>query len=228
MQAQIQALTAVYQAEQSALWQEQQALTDGGATPEQVEAWRQQAVPRFAAQGRRAQRLALLQAWDQLPAPGAATIPADASPALASFLQTRAGLFQAHVRLHNQRAQALPADATVQEILQSQQDEADLFAQQQAAALAVQARQAQVLAQESADRVIPLPPPLQVPVDASPPLAAYLAARDALMRAQIQLQNQYAGADPDMRQAALAQWQQQNAAALAQLQALAIALGQNR
>ena len=221
-----QALLNTYQTNQTALVQEQQVLLASGATSEQFQAWQQQNAARFAAQQRRAQRISLLSVWEQLPDPGSAVVPAGASPALAAFLQERDGLAAAHVRLHNRRARALPTDATVQEVLQNQQDEAALFDRQQSAALVAQAQQAQVLAQQSAGQLAPLPPPLQIPAGATPQLAAYLTVRDALARAQIQLRNQYVGTDAATRQTVLEQWQQQNAPALQRLQALADALAQ--
>lgn len=221
-----QTLLVAYQEKQIALAQEQQALSDSGATPEQIQAWQLQNVQRIAAQQHLAQRISLLGAWDQSPPPGPATIPVGASPTLGAFLRDRTGLAHARAALHNQRVQALPADATAEEIVQGQQEETAQFAQQQAATLAAQVQRAQNLAQESARRVAAMPPALQIPAGATPQMAAYLVARDQIMRAQVQFRNQYAGADPAARQAALEQWQQQHAAASEQLHVLADALAQ--
>ena len=129
--------------------------------------------------------------------------------------------------LHNQWAQSLPTDATADEIIERQQAEAALFMQQHAAELTSQSQTAQALAQESAGGVSPLPPPLQIPAGATPQMTAYLVVRDQLIRADLQVQNQYAAAAPAVRQAALQRWQQQNAGLFQQLQQLAQALSQN-
>jgi hypothetical protein len=55
-------------------------------------------------------------------------------------------------------------------------------------------------------------------------LQAFLVARNALASARAQLWNQYLTADPSVRQAAIQQWQQQNAAQIQQLSQLAQAL----
>lgn len=225
--AQRQTVLAEFQAVQSPLMQERQALLAGGATSEQLQAWQAQTAPRLTAQQRRADLLALLAAWDLRPVPKPATIPAGASPALAKLLQAVAKLQAASVQSHNQWAQSLPTDATAEEIRARQQQEATLFRQQHQAELASLARQAQALATDAAGQLRPVPAPLQIPADATPQLSAFLVARDELMRADVAMQNQYAGADPAMRQAAIQLWCQQNASRLEQLCQLAQALSSN-
>ena len=222
-----QVLLTIFQAKQSALMQDWQSLVTSGATDAQIEAWQQQNAPLIAAQQQRAQLLSLLSSWDQLPVPGRAVVPDGASPTLAALLQAGATLRLASVQMHNQWAQTLPVDATADEIMARQQQEAALFQQQNATTLATQSQQAQTLATESAGAVLPMPPPLQIPPTATPQLAAYLVASDQLMRAGLALQNQYAAANFAVRQAAFEQWQQANANLFAQLQRLAQALSSN-
>ena len=226
--SQSQTLLFAYQAEQAVLAQAEQSLIDGGATPAQLEAWRDQNAPSFAAQRKLAQQMALQAALDYMSLPGPAAIPADASPALATFLTTQATCASITAQIHNQLLQALPGDVTADDILQLEQQQAQLVQQQLAAEFAPQTQLAQPLAEEGAGQIMPLPEPLQIPADATPQLRAYLIARDQLMRAEISAHNQYAATDPATCQAAVQQWRQQNASLFEQLQQLAIALTQHR
>ena len=226
-ESQLQTLLSIYQAKQAGLLQERQALLASGATPEQWQAWRQQNAQRFAAQQRRARTMALLSAIRPRPQPGTALIPAEASPTRAATLTTQATLANARAQIHNQLVQALPANATADQISQLFQQERQWVEQQHGAELDLLPQLAQALANESSVRVVPMPPPLQIPVDATPQMSAYLITRDQLMRAGTQLRNQYAAADPATRQAALQAWRQQNASALQQLQREAQALAGN-
>jgi len=60
-----------------------------------------------------------------------------------------------------------------------------------------------------------------MPPNASPQMQAYLTARDQLMRADVAFENQHINDDPATKQAALQQWQQQNATQIQQLQQMA-------
>ena len=219
-----QATLAAYQTEQTALFQERQALIAQGASQAQLQAWRQQNASRFAAQEQFAQTMSAQSATQPAPLAGEAVIPAGASPTLAAFLTARATLANARAQIHNQLVQSLPANATAAQLDQTRQQEKQLFQQQYGAELQQQAMQAQALAQELGQPVLPAPAPFQIPADATPRTAAYLTARDQMIRSRVQLLNQYATADPATRQAALEQWRQQNVSSFQQVQQLAEAL----
>jgi hypothetical protein len=145
--------------------------------------------------------------------PGAG-IPANASPELKEFLQNRQTLMQKMAELRQQNPNANPQD------LQAR------FRQQNEALFQRQQQLAQKLGQENSHNVLPAPPPLQIPANASPQMKDYLTARDQLMRDQVAFMNQHRTDDPPARQAAMQQWRQQNADRLQQIQQLAQAMAQ--
>jgi hypothetical protein len=198
-----------FQQQQQALAQSFSAMMAQGGTPQQMAAWQQQNASQLAALQQQAQQLAAASAaaWAGQPMPliSEVEVPEGATPEMANFLATRADLSNRAAQLHNQQTPNAPT----------------VFQQQNGAELQAYQQQAQVIAAQSAPVTMPLPPPLQIPPNATPQMAAFLTARDQIIRSQIQMQNQYANADPATRQAALAQWQQQNAAQLQQLQTLA-------
>lgn len=71
------------------------------------------------------------------------------------------------------------------------------------------------------------PPPPQPPSSVSPQLKDYLLAHDQLIRDEVAFMNQHQSDDPEVRQKALKQWQQQNAPRFQQLQLQSHALRQN-
>jgi len=150
-----------------------------------------------------------------------ANIPANASGALKDFLTMQASLANARAQIHNQLLQALPSGASQDQISQMRQQEEQIFQQQHAGDLQFQGKRGQTLAAESGLKPLPVPGPAVIPPNASRQLQAYLTARNTLMSAWVQLWNQYVTADPAIRQAALQQWQQQNAGRLEQLRAQA-------
>lgn len=204
-----------------ALMQEEAALVAKGATPAQIEAWHQQNAARFAVQQQRAQDMAAQSSLEPMSAPGGPNIPANASQTLKDFLSTQVVLANARAQIHNQLLDAMPLDVTAEQISQMEQQARQLFEQQYGAQLQQQAQRAQTLAKESAPVAMPMPPPLQIPANATPQLAAYLTACDQLMREEIQVRNQHANAASSVTQAAVQQWRQQNAARFQQLQQLA-------
>jgi hypothetical protein len=222
--SQTQSTLQAFQQEQQALFQERQALIDQEATPEQLAAWQQQNSARFAAQQQLAQKMATASALQLMPTDMQPSIPPNASPTLRAFLTAQANQANARAQIHNQLLQTLPANASAAQVGQMQQQEMQLVHQQHAANSQLQAQRAETLASESAQTPLPALPPLQVPPNATPQLAAYLTQRYQLMQSQVQLSNQYASATPAVRQAALSQWQQQNAAAIQQMQQQAQAL----
>ena len=214
-----------YRQEQQALAQEWQTLISQGATMQQLEAWRQQHAARIQAQQQRAQALALASALQPIPVIAEAIIPADASSNLEEFLTTQATLANARARIHNQLLQSLPSGATQEQVSAMRQQEQQIFQQQHSADLQLQKQQAQALANTSAPQPLPAPgSPVVLPPNAPPQLKAYISARDALLSARAQIWNQYVTADPAARQAAMQQWQQQNAGQLNKLRQLARAL----
>jgi len=222
--AQISPTVQAYQQEQQALAQQYQALVAQGATQDQLAAWQQQNATRFAAQQQRAQAMA--SPLQTLPVNAQTNIPPNASQTLRDFLTTRAALANARAQLHNQLVQGLSSTASTDQISQMQAQEAEMFEQQHASDLQVQAQRAQTLVKEGTPTSLAVPPPLQIPANATSQMAAFLTQRDRLVRARIQLWNQYATADPSVRDAAVQQWEQQNATSLQQLQQLAQALAQ--
>lgn len=224
-----QALRDAFLTEQMALAQEEQSLASSGATPGQLHAWREANAARFATQARRAQQIALQAALDPAPlmTSTAAAVPSGSSPTLAAALATRTKLINGRAEIHNQLVQTMPADATAAQIGQMQEREEQLVEQRFGADQDVQIQQTQTVADDSAAQLQPLPPPRQIPPGATPPLAAFIALRDQLMREEVQLRNQYAAADPATRESAVQQWREQNASRFAQLHAQAAALPPN-
>jgi hypothetical protein len=104
------------------------------------------------------------------------------------------------------------------------QDLAQLFREQNEPLLKKQAQLAHVIAQQQAQKPLPMPPPLKIPPNASPQMKAYLTARDQLTRDRIQTMNEYRADAPQVQKAAMQQWQLQNADRLQQLRQLAQAL----
>jgi len=191
-----------FRQEQSAIVQEVRALLVQGATPEQMKAWRAQNADRLAAQQQRAQDLAAASAAKPLSIVSEIAVPDNASPELTSFLATQADLYNRFAQLHNQQT---PRPASV-------------FMQQNAAELQAYAQQAQTVAAQAASSPIPDPGPPVIPSDATPQMQAYLTQRRQLLREEIALRNQYLSAEPAVRNAAIAQWRQQNASRFQQMQ----------
>jgi hypothetical protein len=215
---------AAYLQERQTLAQERQALVAQGATPQQLTAWRQQNAAQFQALQQLAQTLALASALQTMPVIAQVNIPANASSTLADFLTTQASLANARAQIHNQLLQSLPSGASQQQVNSMLQQEQQIFQQQHAGDLQLQGQRVQTLAAESASTPLRVPGPAVIPGGASPQLQAFLVARNALASARAQLWNQYLTADPSVRQAAIQQWQQQNAAQIQQLSQLAQAL----
>jgi hypothetical protein len=207
--------------EQQSLAQTEQALVAHGATEQQIQAWRTQNAGRLEAQQQRAQDMAAESAVESMPVGVPPNIPANASPTLKDFMTTQAALGNARAQIHNQLLRAMPGDVTEEQIGEMQQKEEQLFQQQYAEDLKVQAQRAQTLAQESSAVPLPVPGPLQIPPEATPQLAAFLTLRDQLMREEIALRNQCVASTPASRDAALDQWHRQNASRFQQLQTLA-------
>jgi hypothetical protein len=213
-----------YLQEEHSLLQQRQALVSQGATPQQLQAWRQQNATQFAALQQMAQSLSLASESQPARIIQSVNIPTNASSNLQDFLTTQASLSNAHAQIYNQLLQTLPSNPTEPQLDSIRQQASQIFRQQYAANLQSQAQQAQALAAESPAGPARIPGPVPIPPNASPQLQAYLTAENALASSRAQFLNQLATADPATRQAAIQQWRQQNAASLQQLRQLAQSL----
>jgi hypothetical protein len=225
-----QATLQAYQKEQQILGQSFGALIAQNPTPQQIQAWQMQNEAGLSAQQQRAISLGMDSALQPLPIQAATSqpiMPSNASQTMKDFLAGQTALGNARAQIHNQLLDALPQDVTDAEITQMEGQETQLFMQQHAADLQLQAQRAQTLAQESAATPIPTPPPFQLPPGCSAQMAAYLTLRDQLARDQTQMLNQQVNATPAARNAAVQQWLQQNASRFQQLQTLAQTLSQS-
>jgi hypothetical protein len=224
-QAQVQA----YQQEQFALAQAEQTLVAQGATQQQLDAWHQQNAAQFAAQQQRAEVISAASALQLIRTNRQPNIPPNASQTLSDFLTAQASLANARAQIHNQLVQQITASGqsvTPAQVSQMEQQEALTFQQQNASTLQLQAQRAQALASASVQTPLRTSPPLSLPPNASSQLQTFLTTQNQLMQQRIQLQNQYANAAPSVRQAAMQQWQQQNAGLIQQMQQQAQNLSQ--
>lgn len=196
-------------------------LVSQGATEQQLDAWEQQNASLFQAQQQLAQTLSLSEYLQPEHVITEITIPANASSTLQDFLVTRATLANARAQMHNQLLEALPSGVTENQVSAMQQQEVQLFQQQHGSDLELQGQRAQTLAAESASQPIRVPRTPPIPPNATPQLTAFLIARNALATDRARLWNQYVTADQATREAALQQWEAQNAARIQQLQAMA-------
>jgi len=212
---------ATFIREQRELARARQSLVAQGATRQQLQAWQQQNAGAFQALQQMAQSLAATSALQPAPANHQANIPPNASPTLRDFLTTRAALANARAQIHNQLLAALPSGATQEQIQAMRQQAQQMFRQQCAGDLQLQAQRVQILGAASASQPVPVPGPAVIPPNASPQLRAFLTARNTLATERAQLWNQYLNAAPAARQAAIEQWRQQNAARFQQLSQLA-------
>jgi hypothetical protein len=178
-----------------------------------MQAWQQQNAASIAALQQTAQAMSASQATQPMPYVTNVVIPPGASQTLKDFLTERADLENARAEIYNDQLQST---GTVDPVAVDAQ-----FQKENAAALQEQVQRAQVLAQESASQPQPVPPPLVIPPNATPQMAAFLTARDQLMRDEVALYNQYTTASAAVREAAMNQWMQENASRYQQLQTLA-------
>ena len=208
--------------QQQSLAQGYQALVQQRATPQQIQAWQAANATILQQQQERAIALAAYSAAQPLTYVSEVNIPTDASQAMDDFLMARADLFNRYVELHNQAVANAQAAGTAV----SDSDVQAAFQSQNADEIQAQAQLAQTIAAEPATQPLPVPPPLLVPAGTSPVMAAFLVLRDQLARQHITLWNQFVGQPVTTRDAAIAQWQQQNQASFQQLQRLAQQMAQ--
>jgi hypothetical protein len=155
-------------------------------------------------------------------------IPADASPTLKDLLNTRAALANSHVQIHNQLVQQASSGTglTFAQLGTMEQKETQLFQQQNAALLTLQAQRVQALAPTAIVPTRTARASAAIPGNATSQMAAFLTTRNQLRQSLIQLRIQYASSSPAVRNAALQQWHQQNAGQFTQLQQQAQTLSQ--
>lgn len=203
--------------ERLALADEMRALADKGATPAELQTWREKNSVRFDAQLRRARVLTALSATRPVKLIENILIPPGASPTLETFLTTRAELFNAFAQMHNQRLQAEPvADDSGQP-----DTTLESFYQQNTKKIEAQLQRAKELVKQSASKPLPTLPQTRMSANTPPKRRAFLIERSQLSNEQTALMNQYRTADPAVRDEALRNWRQQNAARFKHLQQLA-------
>jgi len=170
-------------------------------------AWHRQNAARMEAIGRLTQQVAAALPRFEPQLIQRVEIPADASADLEEFLVERARQFNAGIRLQ-QRLEAEPGNA--QAIREQWRAEDAASAERQRPLMdAVRAQTADWLPE------VPLHP--QLPLDASPELAAYLTERHAILRERTEAARQAAKAAPGTNEEAAARWDAANKARLDRL-----------
>jgi hypothetical protein len=212
--------------EQRALSQESTALfNQGTVTSANIGAWQAQHAAEIQVLQQNAQALGATSELQPLPYITEANVPANASDQLADFLVGQANLANDFAHIHNQQVQslatstganAIPNAAQMGQITQAINNEATVFQQQDANQIQVQRQRAQAMANTGNQSALPTPPPLVIPNSASADLRAVMILHDQIERQQIQILNANLASDPSVRTAAVAQWQQQNAAVFIQ------------
>ena len=183
--------------------------------PQALTQFQQQNAALLQRQTQLTQTIAQQQASNTLPTPPALQIPPNAFPQLQAFLTAQDLLKRDEITFMNQHLNDTPATqlAAIQQW------------HQQTASRRLQLQQlAQAAFPSSSSNAMPVPPPLQMPPNASPSLQAFLLAQDQFKRDQIAFMNQHMNDDPATQAAAIQQWQQQNAARFQQIQQMAQAL----
>lgn len=135
------------------------------------------------------------------------------SPEIREFLNNRKILETRMAQWRTLNAEGMPDANTKAEF----QRENQALAQRQVQLL-------QMIIQQNAHNPFPESRPLQLPPNASQELQAFLKARDQLMRDQSKLMYQFQMMDPQIQQAVMQQWRQENANRFQQLQKMAQAL----
>jgi hypothetical protein len=212
--------------EQQSLMEARETLVANGATQAQLRAWEQQNASPFSAQNQLAASLSDTSQLQLSATTIQPNIPANASSTLVSFLTLQAALAQSHAQIHNNLVQSLSLSSTSDQINAALGGEGSAFQLLNSTNLTLVLQDSQTLAAQVAQTSLPLPQPPQFPADATPQMIAYQTQFYQLNLQRIQLWNQYTGASPDVRAAALQVWRAQNATALAQLQQQAQTLTQ--
>ena len=210
--------------EQASLVQEQQSLLDQGATDQQMEKWRRANSSRLQAQEKRMQALSAESAMQPEPAVGAITL-SPASSAAGALLLSQASLARAHAAAYNQELKKLPAGSTASDVSLMRERVEQSFQLQHASELQSLVQRAKSLGAASSGQSLkqdwlPADPPAGIPRN----LRAYIVARNALASSLVRMHNELVGVDVATQRAAMKQWQQQNAAPLAELKQLGQAI----
>jgi hypothetical protein len=204
-----------------ALVQQWEALVSQGATWQRVQAWRRQNAAQLQAQQQLAQTIAADSSSQPVPAIAPVAVPPSMSGTLQDFVNTQASLANAAAQIWNQALQTAPSGGSPDQIAQARVQAMKAFQQQHAAELQLHGSRGQALAADSISEPLTAPQSGDAPPNAPPRLLALRAARLALQAAWVQLWNQYRTAAPAARQAAVQQWQQQNAASIQRMRQLA-------
>lgn len=215
------ALLQAFQNEQETLRSTLSTL-ESNSTPEQLASWHLLHAARLHAQDDRAQLVAAYADFKSLSFVLNVDIPDNATPELESFLVARANLHNQWAQLHNSLtggvAVSLATDAAIDKT------EGTLFQQENASALKTEDQLSRQVAEESARQPLEIPPPLEIPADASPEQSAYLIAQDQYERDEITAHNQACTGDRAQLDATLEEWHRQNAPRLEQIRQMAEAL----
>jgi len=192
-----------------------QLQAQGAPTAEALEQFQQQNADLLQRQAQLGKLIAQQQDSSPVPVPPQLQMPPNASLQVKAFLAARDQLMRDEMAFKNLH---LSDDPTTREAAMQQ------WRQQNAARLQQIQQMAKTLAQQQVASPLPVPPPLQMPPNASPEMQALLTARDQFARDEIAFLNQHMNDDQPTRDAALQQWRQQNTARLQQIQQLAQAL----
>lgn len=212
---------AQIQQQQWQLGQEIKLLAAANATQAQFDALDQQNAPQLQAQLQALQSIAIAAALQPMQVFMEVDIPADASTSLDDLLIAQISFASAFAQIHNLLLSAMPSNPTQAQVSQMVGQEGQIFEQQYGAAMQSQAQRAQAVAAQSASQPLQIPEPAKIPANASSTMQSFLALRSSLLISQRQLWNQYLGAAPGARDAAMRQWEQQNASQFEQLRQLA-------
>ncbi len=220
------ALLESYLREQSTLMGDRESLIAQGAPAIQLEVWYEQNLSLFRAQRQQAWQLSAYSTAQPLESITDLVVPEGIPQTLEDLMVTSATLSNAFAQIHNQFLQGM-GSTSCQALTRAGQKAENLFQLQNAEALKMQMVRAKALSAQSTPQLLEVPPPLTLPAGFSSQLQALLVFKDQIMRAEIQLHNQYASCTPEQRQAAIDQWEQQNSAQFAQLHQLAKNLAQS-
>ena len=224
LNATMEALSQTIAQEQQALDQAEQNLIDQNATDLQLEAWEQQHAGAFDAQDDRRLLLSAYGSFQPLELITSVSIPDAASDRMENFLVASAELLDGYADIHNSLAEAGSQTISVAAADQLEQTTTELFEQQYGAQFKAVAAQAKAVADEQVLQPLAVSPISPPPAGAGPALQAYLLASAQLTREQILVHDQNCSGTVAQLEAALEQWQDENASRFKQISLMAKAL----
>jgi hypothetical protein len=216
-------LAAQLQAQQEDLFTQASALNSGSVS---LQDWLQQNANLINARNDTSAQLATLNAAQPMPYVTDINIPDNASAEMEQLLITSAQLQNNLTQIQNQQLSATPSGSTSTQT-STQPDEIQQFAQQNGDLLAQRDQLAAQVATQEAQIAEPLPAPPNFSSGTSPALQALATAQYQLHYDRAVFANGYLTASAQARDAALVQWDQQNASRYAQITQLAQALSQS-